>query len=1204
MHSHLASLVLPLLLAFVPAAAGPNPSATDVAKELKTYYEDGKKVPAYEAALKKLAADDASQRKASAAWLRALLAQALKDEKSGAAPWRATPYWGSSGENPARNLRRDIARALAEAQPLPGAVPVLRWFFEEEVLPNLQEDAATALGKVKGQEAAALRAELATRPHPNLVVVVAVLKQIAAEKGKLPDDKLRALCHHHRASVREAARALNQQQGNPDPGPFDPVQAMRSPAVKKLMKDVEKLLIDMPPADAPFIVATITLFNKDKKKDHVYSERGWLLKEKGDTLEIVTPYGWKETLRKSAELTRDEGDKYWWTCAITRGKIEDEVGRVEKIRKEGDKDFEFSERGGLTGQFQGRGAGLYETLLAQRLYVAGKEALAARVLFPALETLYRDDAMVDIVRREMGRIYGYQMLTAFVGDRDYERAEKLAKTLAQHYPEAIFHHYAVQLAVELPKRRDDFVKLKLPTPAEWKEMKKKLTRVQQIDFLCERMRLLNCFQMGFPSGYYEDQTQYAEPCGLSRNAAWGKRQGKTVVINPWSELLGPINWHGEDKARPKGMELTIKDVPQLSKFLRDDWFMLIVSFVREFHTDRGLSSTRPEFARIINGLACKDLCKIDGWDKLSPAQIDKEIERISRWAKENAHKTPVQLEWEALEDVLASGGGWNAVERRVDWLLKQKQTKAYDVLKRFLESEKTDPSEKSRVLQVYLRHDVNKAKDLAPKYLNHKNDSLRFEAALIVFQTGEKAKAREVLGKVLETEVIDLGLQSIVELLLKDGSDASRRQIARLFANKNLHSANSTARYERSNILRRCADAGMTEPYRYYLKQLDDNEVAYSSSSSGDTEVRRVTFAEAAAEEIVEDFARDDPDVKKIAKKFPKTADQIPHLKKWLQTRIAKQKKTPEEVRTAIEKALPLLKKGAEGHIAQRTCFACHNQALPMLAFTTARTRGFAASEEDLKKQLQFIAAFLKENEKNYRKGKGQGGQVDTAGYALFTLELGGWKPDTTTEAVVEYLLLRDKDLDHWRTTSNRPPSEVSAFTATYLAIRALQTWGTDGQKERIAKRIGAARSWLLRTKAKDTEDRVFRLWALRAVDAPEKDLQLAAEELIQSQRKDGGWGQTSAMDSDAYATGSALVALHEAGKLASSDPVYRRGVVFLLKSQQQDGSWLVRSRSKPFQKYYESGFPHRKDQFISIAASGWAATALALACPPVDIQP
>jgi hypothetical protein len=269
-----------------------------------------------------------------------------------------------------------------------------------------------------------------------------------------------------------------------------------------------------------------------------------------------------------------------------------------------------------------------------------------------------------------------------------------------------------------------------------------------------------------------------------------------------------------------------------------------------------------------------------------------------------------------------------------------------------------------------------------------------------------------------------------------------------------------------------------------------------------------------------------------------------------------------------------------------------------MLAFTTARARGFAVRDEDLNKQTEFIAAFLERNRDDYREGRGQGGQVDTASYALLTLELGGWKPDATTEAVVEYLLLRDKDRDHWRTTSHRPPSEESDFTPTYLAIRALRRWGTDAQKERIARRIDTARGWLSKAKAADTEDRVFRLLALRAAGADDKEVRPAAEELLRAQRKDGGWGQTDAMDSDAYATGSALVALQQAGGLATSDPAYRRGVAFLLNSQQDDGSWLVRSRSKPFQTYYESGFPHGKDQFISMAASGWAATALALALP------
>src|SRR5947209_9858137 len=123
------------------------------------------------------------------------------------------------------------------------------------------------------------------------------------------------------------------------------------------------------------------------------------------------------------------------------------------------------------------------------------------------------------------------------------------------------------------------------------------------------------------------------------------------------------------------------------------------------------------------------------------------------------------------------------------------------------------------------------------------------------------------------------------------------------------------------------------------------------------------------------------------------------------------------EVRDAVAKALPPIQKGSAGHMAHRTCFACHHQAVPVLALTTARSRGFAVPEEEVQKHLRFIAAFLDKNRANYLKGKGQGGQADTAGYALWTLELGGWKPDPTTAAVAAYLLVFPGDRDHWRVT-------------------------------------------------------------------------------------------------------------------------------------------------------------------------------------------
>ncbi len=325
------------------------------------------------------------------------------------------------------------------------------------------------------------------------------------------------------------------------------------------------------------------------------------------------------------------------------------------------------------------------------------------------------------------------------------------------------------------------------------------------------------------------------------------------------------------------------------------------------------------------------------------------------------------------------------------------------------------------------------------------------------------------------------------------------------------------------------------------------------------------------------------------------------------------------DLRAAVQKAIPLITKGAVGHREQRTCFACHNQGTPILALVTARTHGFTVDEDELTKQYKFIQEFLGRNKTEYLQGKGQGGQADTAGSALMALELGKWQPDEATNAVAEYLLLYQADSDHWSGASSRPPSEGSPFTSTFVSLRGLAAFQTEAQKERAEKRKVQVREWLLKATTKDHEDRVFRLWGLHAAGAKPEELAAAAKELVSKQRDDGGWSQIDAHfevkregdkvvtfepNSDAYATGSALVVLHLAGEMKPSDPIYQRGLANLLKSQVQDGSWHVKSRSKPFQKYFETGFPHKGDQFISSAATSWAVTAMALACEKPSSRP
>ncbi len=145
-----------------------------------------------------------------------------------------------------------------------------------------------------------------------------------------------------------------------------------------------------------------------------------------------------------------------------------------------------------------------------------------------------------------------------------------------------------------------------------------------------------------------------------------------------------------------------------------------------------------------------------------------------------------------------------------------------------------------------------------------------------------------------------------------------------------------------------------------------------------------------------------------------------------------------------------------------------------------------------------------------------------------------------------------------------------------------------------VTRAIGRARDWLASAKGEVTEERAFRLLGLAWAEVGEEALKTAARELLALQRSDGGWSQEPSLESDSYATGEALTALLESGMAAADDPAVRRAVEFLLRTQLQDGSWYVKSRSVPIQAYFESGFPHGADQWISAAGTAWAVRALA----------
>jgi N-acyl-D-amino-acid deacylase len=312
------------------------------------------------------------------------------------------------------------------------------------------------------------------------------------------------------------------------------------------------------------------------------------------------------------------------------------------------------------------------------------------------------------------------------------------------------------------------------------------------------------------------------------------------------------------------------------------------------------------------------------------------------------------------------------------------------------------------------------------------------------------------------------------------------------------------------------------------------------------------------------------------------------------------------DVRPAIEKALRRIEAGVTNYPKHRNCFSCHHHAVGVASLTAAKDRGFTVDAEVVPKAVEFSLKTFR-NTAVISKGLGVGGDSTGVGYVLLMFEAVERPHDDTTTALVDYLLVKQRKDGTWPIAAfgDRPPTMGSLFTNVGLAVEALARHGppkgAKGAEERqrqIDEAIKKARGWLLANKPTSTEDKVFHLRGLVDAAADPKDIAAARDGLLKDQLKDGSWAQLPEMRGDAYATATTLVALRYAG-LPPAHPGYRKGVAYLLDSQRSDGAWLVQTRTKPLQVYFDNGDVGGKSQFISFAATNWAVLALLETLPP-----
>jgi ankyrin repeat protein len=298
-----------------------------------------------------------------------------------------------------------------------------------------------------------------------------------------------------------------------------------------------------------------------------------------------------------------------------------------------------------------------------------------------------------------------------------------------------------------------------------------------------------------------------------------------------------------------------------------------------------------------------------------------------------------------------------------------------------------------------------------------------------------------------------------------------------------------------------------------------------------------------------------------------------------------------------VQKSIGLLQTTGTSNFKEGGCISCHGGNIVTSAVSAVRRKGVKVDEDAAGEALKATRVqFTSQVEGMFERSDLPAVEILT--FALSALADADAPPDRVIDAMVHNIAAQQLAAGHWVYKGvTRPPTADNLFTNAAFAIRAFQKYAPPARKREYEERVSRAARALAAAEPATTEDSVAQLLGLKWAGTDPARVQKAMKAVAALQRKDGGWAQTPFLASDAYATGTALHALYEAGMSPASQE-YRKGVAFLLSTQAQDGSWLAVSRSPKFQPYFEGGFPYGHNQWISQWATGWATIALAHSLP------
>jgi hypothetical protein len=144
-------------------------------------------------------------------------------------------------------------------------------------------------------------------------------------------------------------------------------------------------------------------------------------------------------------------------------------------------------------------------------------------------------------------------------------------------------------------------------------------------------------------------------------------------------------------------------------------------------------------------------------------------------------------------------------------------------------------------------------------------------------------------------------------------------------------------------------------------------------------------------------------------------------------------------VKQSVEKAVALLGKSGPEFVKVSGCASCHNQSLPLVAYTAAQRRGFTVNPSHAEYPVKVTMAMFKPASEIMAAGKPNiPDPAITVSYALVGLAAAGYAPDATTDAMAHLVSLQQGADGSFLAFPARPPIESSTFASTALSIRAI----------------------------------------------------------------------------------------------------------------------------------------------------------------------